>query len=281
MLDHHDAARPISYFFVGVGKCGTSWLHTHLGRSGLVDVGKVKEPYLLDKDVTEQARHLERWWPTRGLPRADFSNLYYFDPANPRKITEHNPQARVILTVRTPSARAVSHFRFLLRNGLVNGSMAEYLASGDGHDLVKRSDYAPMVERYVDAVGPDHFLVLPLELLQRDAQAYSDALGRFLGHDFGTLTEDDRKPVLGAATARNARVAAAAWHAGNLMRRLGLLRALSVVKNAPFLQRALYTTAAKDDEFASSARNHPELRRLDETYPQLLAQPFAAAGGSS
>ena len=260
-----------SVFFVGVGKCGTSWLWSHLGQTAKVVVPTVKEPYLIDLPASEQQAAVERWWPAGDGPLADFSNVYYWDIDNPSKVHGYNPDARIVLTVRRPSARAVSHYRFLLRNGLVaSDDLAEYLTRDDGHELVARSDYLPMLARYESMFWSDRVLVLPLELLQHDATAYLNRLGEFLGIDFDPVSEADAEPVLSASAPRNRYVSRVAYQAGVVLRRAGLLRVLSTVKQSPIVARVLFTEAGSADHLKAAAAALPSLQALDDAYPDLL-----------
>lgn len=266
-----DDARKPSVFFVGVGKCGTSWLWSHLGQSAKVVVPTVKEPYLIDLPASDQQAAVERWWPKGDGPLADFSNVYYWDVDNPSKVHSYNPDARIVLTVRRPSERAVSHFRFLHRNGLVGSDdLADYLTRKDGHELVARSDYIPMLERYESMFGPNRVLVLPLELLQHDATAYLKRLGEFLGIEFEPVSEADAEPVLSAAAPRNRHVSRVAYQTGVILRRAGLLRVLSSMKQSPLVARILFTEAGSADHLKAAAAALPALHSLDSAYPDLL-----------
>lgn len=265
-----DVAALPAFFFVGVGKCGTSWLYDFLRSTGMVDVPKIKEPYLVDMPAPERSAALARLYANDRRPKADFSNLYYWDADNAAKIRDLNPDARVVVTVRRPSGRALSHFRFLRRNGIIDDSTFEsYLERGDEHAVVARSDYHPIVERYEQALGASQVLVLPLELLRSDPATYVERLGAFLEVELPRPTEADAAPVLGAQEPRVRLLAKAGWLLGGWLRRRGLLRVLASFKESAVVRRVLFRDAAGA---APTIQNMPpRLTELDASYPSLLA----------
>ena len=42
----------VKFFFVGVGKCGTSWIFEIARKKALMSVPKIKEPYIIDEPVS-------------------------------------------------------------------------------------------------------------------------------------------------------------------------------------------------------------------------------------
>ncbi len=263
----------IEFFFVGVGKCGTSWIHRYLSRRPEIATPKLKETYFIDAGPRRRRRILSRQYPGGDRPLADFSNVYYWDESNPAKIHDYNPASRIIVTVRQPSRRAVSHFRFLRRGGEVGDlPLDDYLAGGDEHQLVARSDYRPIIERYRRVFGADRVLILPLELLATDPQAYADRLCRFLDLPTRPLDDVDREPVLAAQRSRLPIVTRAGRLVVAGLRRLGLLGLIGAVKNSGAAQRMLFVV----DDVEVELGPHPALERLDADYPSLLAEAGVA-----
>lgn len=275
---------PPAMFFVGVGKCGTSWLYDFLGKSGVVDVPEIKEPYLVDLSARERRRAMRRLFADDGRPKADFSNLYYWDATNPEAIRAWNPEARAIVTVRRPSDRAVSHFRFLRRNSIVSeATFGEYVQDGDSHEVIGRSDYRAIITRYQNALGTDRVLVLPLELLRSDPGAYVKRLAQFLELDLPEPSEEDAAPVLAAQEARVQLAAKLAWRFGVVLRRLGLLRILAALKRSRIVQTVLFRPPSGPPP--QTEKLPARLKELDDDYPVLLGEhgielgptPFALA----
>jgi len=268
-----DADQTIDVFFVGVGKCGTSWIYEYLRGRGDVGVPAVKEPYVLDlDDAAAQHRRVGQLYDSQ-RPRCDLSNTYYWDPTNAERLRGHNPNARVVVTTRRPSGRVESHFAFLQRNGRYQGwSLARYFSeSADPDDLVARSDYQPILDRYAEQVGADNVLLLPLELLRSDQDAYVQRLCSFMGLEERPLTDGERKAVLSRSAPRFGPAAFAAAQVAAVLRRLGLLRLLGRLKSSGLVQRVLFRSAAQTDDDVWGGQPMPaRLQQLDREYPALL-----------
>lgn len=268
MNDEQTGPDPVvDYFFVGVGKCGTTWLYEFVRRHGLATVPEIKEPYLLDQPPADQARLLRRLWRDRDR-MCDFSNTYYWDPDNPVKIREHNPTARVIVTVRRPTDRARSHHRFLVRNGMTpHADFADYLRAGDDHDVVERCDYDRVLRRYRSIFPTTQILVLPLEQLSSDPQRYIDRLCSFLGSDRVVVSDQDRTPVLPRRTNRHRGLSQLAKASAVTLRRLGALRLLGRLKRSALLDRLLFRPTG---QAPAAPVDWPRLAELDRAYERLL-----------
>jgi hypothetical protein len=259
----------VEVFFVGVGKCGTSWLYEFIKRHDILSVPSLKEPYLIDEPPTRQAEIINKLYG-RKTRMADFSNLYYWDPENAQKIHEYNPDARIIVTTRKPSNRIASHFGFLKRNGLLSDdSVAAYLNGPDPERIVDRSRYHDMIERYEAAFGAGRVLILPLEQLEQDPQSYANRFCDFISTTRVTLTEQDIKPVLRSARARNILVARLGKYAATTLRRFGLLSLLGHLKSSTLLRRILFKETVQDVvlDFGPLTR---DIHTLDKEYEALL-----------
>ena len=261
----------VKFFFVGVGKCGTSWIFELVRKKDLMSVPKIKEPYIIDEPHEKRKKKVQSLYDSY-TQMADFSNVYYWDPENAKKIFEYNPDALIIITVRKPSRRIVSHFEFLKRSGQYVGmSMAEYLKKGDSDCLVARSEYPKIIQRYETVFGKDKVLILPLEQLKSEPQTYVDRLTQFCGLPSLRLKEEDKAPVLKRATSRNPLLARTAKSASVLFRKLKLLKILGKLKDSKFIQGILYSeskgSVVRDDDFGALTDRVAE---MDEEYETLL-----------
>lgn len=267
----------IDVFFIGVGKCGTSWIYKHLTKRSDVGVPSIKEPYVLNSPPEKYAEVIADLYGAQ-RPRCDFSNVYYWDPTIPSKIIEHNPDAKVVLTVRKPSKRVSSHFGFLQRNGeFVGMDLVEYLDSGDPEDLVARSDYQRVLDRVTAVTQREKILVLPLELLSSDAQLYADRLADFLDLPRREVDDSDREKVLGRASARMPVINRAAKTLATAMRERGHLKMLSKLKESEQVRSVLFrssTDGAGSD--LDETRFPASLKALDGAYLDFLEKNDAA-----
>ncbi len=266
-----DPVYRIKFIFPGVGKCGTTWIYNFLSVHPAVATPRIKEPYLLDVEPAAQQGMIRDLYPHLDRPLCDFSNTYYRDEANPMRVHQHNPGAKVVVTVRRPSDRVWSHYRFLRQHNREGWrTLAEYFQHGDTHDLVERSNYAPVIARYRAVLGPQAVDVLPLELLSWNAQVYADHLTSILAIPNASLRSRQALPAMAAAKPRSRVAVATARRVADQMRQSGHLRALGRLKTAAALQRLLF--AEVEPEPVPYDQLPRELVDLDSSYAGLLSR---------
>lgn len=265
--------RRVDYFFVGPGKCGTSWLYEFCARHQLVNTPSLKEPYLLQFSEARQQEYIARLYTGTG-PIADFSNTYSFNKTCPRDIQQHNARARVVITVRKPSDRVRSHFRYHERTAATGLAMREYFEAGDTESMLERSDYRPMIERFVTTLGRERILVLPLEVLRREPDSYASRLCDFLGAETVVLDERDLEPVRVASEPRWPVLGRSAKRLAVWLRGNGHLQVLGALKRSSIIERSLFRASPPsrvdrmDDFGPATAR----LKELDESYPDVIRE---------
>ena len=167
----------VGAFFVGPGKCGTSWLFEACRAHPDLNVGRIKEPGAFLQETSDIAAY-ERLWDGPGL-RCDFSNTYFFSETAAEGIRRYNPGARICITVREPLSRLVSQYMFMRRNGRFDGPIDAAVVAHP--EIVDRCRYARHGEHWLSRFPGAQILVLRLETLRADPERYRKALFDFLG----------------------------------------------------------------------------------------------------
>ena len=226
MVDAIEA--PVSAFFVGPGKCGTSWVFETCRAHPDVNVGRIKEPGEFLKPEVDLASY-HRLWEGPGI-RCDFSNTYFFSDTAAEGVQRYNPTARICITVRDPVARLVSHYMFMHRNGRVDGPIDEAIVAKP--ELLDRCRYAAHAARWLARFPPEQLLVLRLETLRTDPARYRKALFAFLGvADDAAIASSQASQA--ATTPRSRSVARAAKNLAELARRARLFGLIDRIKRSP------------------------------------------------
>lgn len=269
-------SKQVQIFFVGVGKCGTTWIYETTKRLKLLSVPTLKEPFIVDKPSSEQIKLVnELYDQSISAPMADFSNLYFTDHDNARKIYNYNPDAKIILTVRIPSDRIASQYQMLVRNGLDETiSLSQYLTQDD-LGLIDRSRYWDIAQRYIEVFGKDRLHVMSLEMLKTHPQLYMDRLCTFLEIPSPILSDKDSEPVLVASKPRNAIVARYGKKLALYMRRVGLYKTLGHLKNSNMVRQLIYQplTKRENPDFGEFSN---EIQELDRIYHDFLLEHQSA-----
>ena len=269
------SVKKTNFFFVGVGKCGTSWIYERLGEHPEVCLGAIKEPYIVCENPQKMQSSYDKHFKGGG-ERCDLSTLYYENPENAAEIYNYNRNAKIILTVRTPSKRIASHFKYMQRHGMhVDLTLDEYLnLKGDPENVVGRCNYHVFEKRYISKFGRRNVLVLPLESLSKDAQNYYNRLTDFMGIAKVQLTEQEKAPVRVQSVARSVLAAKTAKFVADTLRGLGWLEVLGWLKGVSVIQRMLYREDPNKDSQVFAAMEARSVRALDGEYEKRYGRLY-------
>ncbi|GAA1917134.1 hypothetical protein GCM10009737_18260 [Nocardioides lentus] len=147
-------------------------------------------------------RHAERHGAALAF---EASPLYLFDPRVAERAHRLLPAARIVVLLRDPVARAVSHHAERTKAGVETLSFADALAAEpdrlagelermaeepgyysrpwDWYSYRTRGEYAPQLRRWFDAYGREQVLVMRSEDLYADPDATLGRLQEFVGLD--------------------------------------------------------------------------------------------------
>jgi sulfotransferase family protein len=187
-------------FVVGAAKAGTTSLHAYLDAHAGVHMSDPKEPHFFARAINPSVR--TKSWDTyaeafRGATEnailGDASTSYLWDPAGADLIHEALPDSRIVVLLRDPVARAISHYKMDVRNGRQRRSFDDALRADaaireriwgvKSHLYIDLSMYAAQVRRYLDTFGRDRVLILESATLRKSRSAALTQIARFLGID--------------------------------------------------------------------------------------------------
>ena len=215
-------ARWPNVFIVGVGKAGTSSLCDYLGQHPDVYVSPVKEPHYfsradhpLEPAISEEADYLRLFRGARDervLLEASVS--YFWDADSPSAIRAAVPEAKAIVLLREPVARAYSHYWHAVRYGAEPRSFLEAVADELAgrrpphhgrrvEPYIRRGRYLEALQRFRSVFGPD-LLVLLLDDLTARPREVLVRVFEFIGVDPARADSIDLEASNAFALPRNA-----------------------------------------------------------------------------
>lgn len=226
----------LGFVAVGPERTGTTWLHACLlGHTQLCLAARSKETGFFD-------RHFDRGWDwywahfecrPEQLP-AEIGPTYFYRPIAAERLHAHNPECRILISLRDPAARSFSFYLHLRKRGYIDGTFEEAI---ERHPLiVDSSRYATHVPRWLEHFGSERVMIITQEEI---ASAPDEVLARvceFAGVEVRDVPEAARRRVNAATLPAHPSVARAATRIGNwlrvrrilepivLARRLGLRR---------------------------------------------------------
>ena len=189
-------------FIVGAPKAGTTSLHYYLDQHKDVCMSTVKEPnYFSYEEVSSlfydatsisntTSYHKLFKEEKKVLGEASVSYLFYDNI--PKRIYEYNAKANIIIMLRNPVERAISHYLMDQRLGYCSLSLDDIINNRDIHRLffqqyLELGLYYQSVKRYLDTFGEDQVHILFYTDFKRDTKRLMSDVFHFLKIDDATL----------------------------------------------------------------------------------------------
>ncbi len=194
-----------NFFMVGAPKTGSSSFHRYMSQHPDIFVPSMKEPHYFSYPevsdtyydipmVTSELEYLSLFNKRRNEKVAgDLSPSYLFHTQAAERIRRFQPEARIIISLRNPIKRAISHYLMDVRLGYQDRPLAEFTQRTEENRLFYRQYievgmYSTQIQAYLDKFGREKVLILLYDDLVRDPQTY-------LGKIFGHLGVDHRHPI--------------------------------------------------------------------------------------
>lgn len=102
-----------SFFLLGAAKSGTTSLHAYLEQHPQICMSHPKEPFFFEAEFERGPayyfnRYFSHWRGEQIVGESRHRNLYM--PYIPQRLADYNPNARLVVILRNPVERAVSHW---------------------------------------------------------------------------------------------------------------------------------------------------------------------------
>lgn len=132
-----------NFFIVGTPKSGTTSLFHYLQEHPEVFLPELKEPhffscpevkntYYKTKIVDSKEEYLDLYQETESYKAVgDLSSSYLFNKETPKRIHQFNPDAKIIIVLRNPVDRALSHYLMDVNLGYINASLSKVINNKD------------------------------------------------------------------------------------------------------------------------------------------------------
>ncbi|MBV1907225.1 MAG: sulfotransferase domain-containing protein [Pseudomonadales bacterium] len=181
------------FIIIGAQKAGTSSLFHYLGQHPEIIQSYQKEVHFFDgglDPIVDNYYKGEQWYRAhfpykqkmkRGFKTFEASPLYIYNPLSPKRISQLTPKIKIILLLRNPSERAISHYFHETRIGreflpVLEALQAEdkrlgpYLRKQDYKNDIfiqksykRRGIYKEQIDRFLQYFSPEQMLVLSSE----------------------------------------------------------------------------------------------------------------------
>ena len=101
----------------------------------------------------------------------DGSVSYFAYPSVPKKIYKFNQDAKIVIIIRNPIKRAVSHYEMDVRMGYADKPLINYILDETSfpahyHQYIKNSMYACNIKRYINTFGKKNVFIMNLDFIK-------------------------------------------------------------------------------------------------------------------
>lgn len=263
-----------SHIFIGPDKTGSSWLHEALLRHPEVYVPTAKDLYYFDKYYDRGDIWYESHFSAGALHRArvDISHDYLMSPDAPGRIRSYSDSIGLFTILRHPVDRAISHFQYLRRSGLVPADFTRALEIRP--DIITNGLYTTHLARYDHVFGEGYVRLFSFPAMRDDPALFLRSICDFLGVTSADPEVPERQRA--ASEARFLPLAFAVKFAASAARELGFEHAIGAIKRNRLIQRLLYRELPPD--YASDiAAEHGDalMERYYNKELELLRERYA------
>lgn len=190
-----------SFFLIGAHKSGTTSLYDYLSASPGVHPARRKE-----LNYYSWTYHRSKFWYRALFPLAlgnhefitgEATPNYLFHPNTPARLAADFPDARIIISLREPAARAYSHYRHTKRMGhepldfddalraepdrLCDPDWDALGAAIYRYSYRTRGFYAEQIRRWLEYFDREQMFIFPAESLFADPRSTCDEITNWLG----------------------------------------------------------------------------------------------------
>jgi len=189
--------------FIGPPKTGTSWIDQVLrSAEGVRLPQRVKETFFFDRHFDRgfpwyfaqfAARPTDQWF-------VEVGPTYFFSKNALQRIKETIPQARIVVTLRDPVRRSISHYLHVRRRGLTDLSIERAIEAFPG--IVNQSIYARKLESWFSRFGRNNVEIMFYEDVIGNLPEFARML---VGYGIGELSLKEPHKRVNAASAPRSR----------------------------------------------------------------------------
>jgi hypothetical protein len=185
------------FMIIGAPKCGTTSLFHYLCGHPDIAAPTRKEIHYFDDRFSRGLAWYRRHFPVVGKPQitGEATTSYLFAKNAPVRAAALVPNAKLIVVLRDPVRRVISHYWHNKRLGRVRGDFESYFHNALSPDADRETDqarqfihypvqwgfYKEQIERWFEHFPPAQFLFLRFEDMASDGAAQTQKVFDFLG----------------------------------------------------------------------------------------------------
>jgi len=224
--------RPL-FIGIGVQKCASTWIHRILEDHPQVFVSKPKEINFFSYHY-----HFGFEWYEKHFSAAasgENSPSYFCDSRVPERVFQYDSKMKVIVCLRDPVARIVSHHAHEVRLGHVDEKMPFAQALQNNLMYVEQSLYAKHLGVWLSVFPKEQVLILLQEDIQREPGKIAREVYQFLNVHKEFQSSFLEKKANPSQTPKSEKLEGLFKALANIFRLLGLNNLVKRIKSMPWV----------------------------------------------
>jgi hypothetical protein len=190
----------LSFLFVGPQRTGTTWIYKHLRKHPELCFPKgVKETMFFDRNF-DKGTQWYNWHFSeckKVEKRVEVAPTYFDEPKVLRRIKNHSPDTKIIISLRDPVEKARSLYQHHYQKGRVDGSFSEAVKVRP--DIITSGYYAEHIERWLQLFNEKQILVISTNEIKNEPDQLLEKLCGFLQIDYNLLNKGVQKEKVNTA----------------------------------------------------------------------------------
>lgn len=200
----------VNLFIVGAPKAGTTFLSNYLKNQSFISSSSIKEPNYFSSDIDPclftkkfsdeliNNKHVafirnkedyHKLFDFSKVLRLDSSTSYLYSKNAARKIFDYNPNAKIIICLRNPYDRMVSHYKMDIMNGripltdlstAIDIDLKKNQVWGNASLYIELSLYSNQIIRYLDIFPRNQILFLDFNTISKEPDELNSLMSEFL-----------------------------------------------------------------------------------------------------
>lgn len=187
----------LDFCFVGPQRTGTSWIDKNIRKHPEILLPeKVKETYFFEEQYPVDPGRQNDLYRLRqsgeNIKIGEVSPTYFHQPEVIERIREHNPDCKIIITVRDPVDRAISLFRHHVSKGRISRDFREAIEQHP--QILEAGHYAKYIPMWQARFQKENVHILPYDQIAENPQWVVDRISEILGCSPLLLEKKDYNP---------------------------------------------------------------------------------------
>ena len=180
--------------FVGIGaqKAATTWIYQMLDAHPEVCMAEGKEVHYFSRFFDKG----NEWYESKfnhckedSLKKGEISASYLSSINTPKRIHDYNPDMKLIVSLRNPVDRAVSHIKHLYSKDRISRGTSLEKVLKEHPEIVKNGLYGKHLSCYLDYFDEDQILVIKFKNIKKSPERVVKEIYNFINVD-STLSPD-------------------------------------------------------------------------------------------